>query len=236
VVKSGENLILLRRVKLNLIKKNMYAIASSGGKDSTFALYLAQLSGFSVTHVFHIYNLDTSRVRFHGYKPDLVEEQAKLMGLKSIIMPTRSQKFDDDFKLALERVKHEGLKGLIFGNVFLEDVREFYETRVKSAELEYHDILWKRPTESLLENFIKIGFKAIVTSIWLKKLKREYLGREINEEFLLDIRKEGIDVCGENGEYHSLVYDGPCFKKPLSYKVYGVHEEERNIFLDIRQC
>ncbi len=72
----------------------MYAIASSGGKDSTLALYQAQQSGFAVTHLFHIYNSDTSRVRFHGYKPGLVEEQAKLMGLKSIIMPTTSQEFD----------------------------------------------------------------------------------------------------------------------------------------------
>ena len=68
----------------------MYAIASSGGKDSTLALYRAQQSGFTVTHLFHIYNSDTSRVRFHGYQPGLVEEQAKSMGLKSIIMPTRS--------------------------------------------------------------------------------------------------------------------------------------------------
>ncbi len=211
----------------------MYAIASSGGKDSTLALYRAQQSGFAVTHLFHVYNSDTSRVRFHGYKPSLVKEQAKLMGLKSIIMPTTSQEFDSDFKVALETVKQEGLRGIIFGNIFLEDVREFYETRVKSAGLEYYDLLWGQATKSVLESFIQGGFKAVVTSIWLKKLDRRYLGREINGDFLTDLEKEAVDVCGENGEYHSLVYDGPCFKKPLPYRICGVHEETENIFLDI---
>jgi len=212
----------------------MYAIASSGGKDSTLALYRAQQSGFAVTHLFHIYNADSSRVRFHGYKPSLVEEQAKLMGLKTIIMPTSSEEFDNDFKIALETVKQEGLKGIIFGNLFLKDVREFYEARVKSVGLEYYDFLWGQSTKSVFENFIQSGFKAVVTSIWLKKLDRKYLGREINGDFLIDLEQEAVDVCGENGEYHSLVYDGPCFKRPLRYRICGVHEEMENIFLDIR--
>ena len=214
----------------------MYAIASSGGKDSTLALYRAQQSGFAVTHLFHIYNNDTTRVRFHGYKPNIVEEQARLIGLESIIMPTRSQEFDNDFRTALETVKHGGLRGIIFGNIFLTDVREFYETRVRSVGLEYHDILWGQSTESVVEDFIQSGFKAIVTSIWLKKLDRKYLGRHINRNFLIDLKKEAVDICGENGEYHSLVYDGPCFKRPLLYVVYGVHEEAENIFLDIRSA
>lgn len=212
----------------------MYAIASSGGKDSTLALYRAQQSGFAVTHLFHVYNADTTRVRFHGYKPDILAAQAELIGLKSIITPTRSQEFDDDFRIALETVKREGLRGIIFGNIFLADVREFYETRVKSVGLEYYDLLWGQSTKSVLESFIQSGFKAVVTSIWLKKLDRKYLGRQINQNFLANLEKEGVDVCGENGEYHSLVYDGPCFKKPLLYTVHGVHEEKENIFLDIR--
>ena len=214
----------------------MYAIASSGGKDSTLALYRAQQSGFAVTHLFHIYNPDTSRVRFHGYKPDIVEEQARLIGLESIMIPTRSQEFDSDFKIALEAVKHKGLRGVIFGNIFLSDVREFYETRVRAIGLEYYDMLWGEPTKSVIEDFIQSGFKAVVTSIWLKKLDRKYLGREIDRSFSADLEKEGADVCGENGEYHSLVYDGPCFKEPLPYRICGVHEEMENIFLDIRSA
>ncbi|GAI38895.1 unnamed protein product [marine sediment metagenome] len=117
-------------------------------------------------------------MRFHGYKPNIVEEQARSIGLESIIIPTRSQEFDNDFKTALETVKHRGLRGIIFGDIFLADVREFYETRVRSVGLEYYDILWGQSTGSVIEDFIQCGFKAIVTSIWLKKLDRRYLGRQ----------------------------------------------------------
>lgn len=212
----------------------MYAIASSGGKDSTLALYRAQQSGFAVTHLFHIYNTDTTRVRFHGYKHDIVEEQARLMGLEGIMMPTRSQEFDSDFEIALEAVKDKGLRGIIFGNIFLSDVREFYETRVRAIGLEYYDMLWGEPTKSVMESFIQSGFKAIVTAVWLKKLDRKYLGREIDGSFLVDLEKEEADVCGENGEFHSLVYDGPCFKQPLRYSICGIEERTDNVFLDVR--
>jgi uncharacterized protein (TIGR00290 family) len=213
----------------------MYAIASSGGKDSTFALYHAQKNNFTITHLFHIYNPDTARVRFHGYRPSLISEQAKSMGLKSIIMPTRTEEFDEDFKIALQKVKQLGLKGIVFGNISLSDVREFYETRVKCTGLEYHDLLWGLPNRTILHDFIKSGFKAVITSVWLKKLDRSYLGREIDEEFVRDVQKEeGVDICGENGEYHSLVYNGPCFVKPLNYRICGIHEEMENIFLDVR--
>ncbi|MBW2989079.1 diphthine--ammonia ligase [Candidatus Woesearchaeota archaeon] len=212
----------------------MYALASSGGKDSTLALYHAMQEGFKITHLFHIYNPDTSRVRFHGYRPDMVERQAELMGLVPVMMPTRSGMFDSDFMEALEEVKGTGLKGIVFGNIFLEEIRQFYELRVRKVNLEYHDILWKKDRGKLLRGFIGSGFKAIITSVWLKKLDRGYLGREIDPGFLEDIGKEDADVCGENGEYHSLVYDGPVFTKPLKHRIYGIHEEKDNVFLDIR--
>ena len=110
----------------------------------------------------------------------------------------------------------------------------FYETRVKSIGLEYYDPLWEQSTKSILESFIQSGFEAVVTSIWLRKLDRKYLGREINRDILIELEEDVVDICGENGEYHSLVYDGPCFKRPLPYRICGVHEEVKNIFLDVR--
>lgn len=218
-----------------LAGKNIYAIASSGGKDSTFALYQAQKQGFNVKYLLHLYNPDNSRIRFHGYRKELIKKQAKAMGLEPLTMPARGDKYRQDFKYALEELKKNGVKGLIFGEINLEDCREYNQTIVKEAGLQYRAPLWGKPTKSILENFIKQGFKAKVCSVWLKKLNKKYLGREINKEFLKDIlREENVDPCGENGEYHSLVYNGPCFKKPLSYKIYGVHQEKENIFLDIR--
>ncbi len=213
----------------------MYAIASSGGKDSTFALYQAQRQGFNIKYLLHLYNPDNSRIRFHGYRKGLIKKQAKAIGLKPLTMPARGDKYRQDYKSALEKLKKKGVKGLITGEINLEEYKEYNKTVIKEVGLQYYTPLWKKPTRFILENFIKQGFKAIVCSVWLKKLNKKYLGREINKEFLKDIlREKNVDPCGENGEYHSLVYKGPCFKKPLSYKIYGVHQEKKNIFLDIR--
>ncbi len=212
-----------------------YAIASSGGKDSTFALYQAQKQGFNVEYLLHLYNPDNTRARFHGYRKELIKKQAEAIGIKPLMIPTRGDEYRQDFKLGLKKLKKKGVDRLIFGDIFLEDCREYNETVIKEAGLRYHAPLWKKTTKLILENFINQGFKAVICSVWLKKLNKKYLGREIDKEFLRDILKEkSVDPCGENGEYHSLVYDGPCFKEPLSFKIYGVHQQKKNIFLDIR--
>jgi len=213
----------------------MYAIATSGGKDSTFALWRAGQEGMSVTHVFHLYGTEYERVRFHGYRPRMIELQAEALGLKAIIEPTRSDQFDDDFSAALRKVKEAGLSGVIFGNLHLEDVQQFYRERVEAAGLEYRDVLWGRDPALSLREFISEGFRAVVVSVWLKLLDGAFLGRELDERFAGDLAAlDGVDPCGENGEYHTLAYDGPCFAAPLRFTTHGAHETENNVFLDIR--
>ena len=213
----------------------MYAVATSGGKDSTLALHRALAQGLRVTHLFHVYGVEYGRVRFHGYRPEMLSAQAEALGLEIIIESTRADEFDEDFSRALEKVKEAGLCGVIFGNILLEDVSQYYRERVESVGLQYLDVLWQQDTAALLAQFVEEGFRAIVTSVWLKHLGREYVGRSIDRQFVADITGlEGVDPCGENGEYHSLVYDGPCFDKPLRYTTHGIHEEPENLFLDVR--
>jgi len=212
-----------------------WAISSSGGKDSTFALYQAQKEEIEVDYLLHLYNADNSRIRFHGYRKKIIERQAEAMGIKSFTMATRSDEYRQDFKKALKELKKRKIGGIITGEINLEDCREYNESAIKETGLQYYAPLWRKPTKIILEDFINQGFKAVVCSVWLKKLDKKYLGRKIDKEFLKDILGEKkIDPAGENGEYHTLVYDGPCFKKPLLYKIYGVHQEKENIFLDIR--
>lgn len=213
----------------------MYAIASSGGKDSTLALHRALERGLCVTHLFHVYGIEHGRVRFHGYRPEMISAQAEALGLEAIVEPTRGEQFDEDFDRALRKAKEAGLRGVIFGNVSLEDVSQYYREHVEAAGLEYLDVLWGQEPTSVLEEFVDRGFRAVITSVWLKLLGRQYLGRQIDRPFIADIcRLDAVDPCGEKGEYHSLVYDGPCFKKPLAFTTHGVHETPEYIFLDVR--
>ncbi len=215
--------------------EDLYALSSSGGKDSTFALYQSQKEELNVKYILHLYNIDDSRVRFHGYRKEVIKEQARAMGMKSLVRPVHSNRYYQDFKNILRELKKKRIKGLITGEINLEDCREYNESAVKEVGLQYYTPLWKKSPKLILEDFINQGFKAVICSVWLEKLNKKYLGRKIDKEFLRDILKEkNVDPCGEKGEYHSLVYDGPCFKKPLEYKEYGVHKEKNNIFLDLR--
>jgi uncharacterized protein (TIGR00290 family) len=220
----------------------MYAIATSGGKDSTLALCEAQRKGLSVTHLFHVYGVEYGRVRFHGYKPEMLAAQAAALGLEAIIEPTRSAEFDQDFTAALLKAKGAGLRGVIFGNLWLQDVSDYYRRLVKGAGLEHVEMLFGRPPLEVLRQFVEEGFRAVVTSVWLRAsdktpehLGREWLGREVDRCFIADIaRLPGVDPCGEQGEYHTLCYDGPCFRRSLGFTTHGTHEEPGYVFLDIR--
>lgn len=213
----------------------MYAVASSGGKDSTLALYRAQQQGLHVTHLFHAYGVEHGRVRFHGYRPEMVAAQAQALGLKAVIEPTRGEQFDEDFTLALARAKEAGLRGIVFGNLWLQDVSDYYRRLVEGAGLEHVEILWQQEPAALLEEFVEAGFRAVTTCVWLERLSRSFLGREIDSSFIADLAAlDGVDPCGENGEYHSLVYDGPCFQHPLRFTRHGTHDEPNYVFLDVR--
>jgi len=214
----------------------MYALASSGGKDSTLALHMARRRGIPVTHMFHLYGSEHGRVRFHGYRPELVAAQARAMGLVPIIEPTRGgELFEEDFRAALTRAKQAGLRGLVFGDIWLEEVRRYYQERVEAAGLEHLEMLWQQEPAALLEEFVEAGFRALVTCVWLKALGRDFLGRQVDRQFLRELSAlKGVDVCGENGEYHTLVYGGPTFRTPLPVQVHGVHEEPDYAFLDVR--
>jgi diphthine-ammonia ligase len=213
----------------------MYAVATSGGKDSTLALYCAQQQGLSVTHLFHVYGTEHGRVRFHGYRPEMISAQAEAVGLAAIVEPTRADHFDEDFGRAMSKAKEAGIKGLIFGNLHLQDVSDYYRRLVEGAGLEHREMLWLREPMSVLSQFVQEGFRAVITSVWLRQMSRDYLGREIDPRFIEDVGKlEGVDPCGERGEYHSLAYDGPCFKHRLQFTTHGVHEEPDYAFLDVQ--
>ena len=117
----------------------------------------------------------------------------------------------------------------------LDFIEELGPERVEAAGLEHLEMLWGEDPSALLDEFIGSGFRALVTCVWLRALGRELLGRQVDRSFQRDLAEvEDVDVCGENGEYHTLVYDGPTFLTPLPVQVHGVHEEPDYAFLDVR--
>jgi uncharacterized protein (TIGR00290 family) len=197
----------------------------SGGKDSALALDRARRSGIDVVRLISFYDSATRRVRFHATRVELLEAQAKAIGLELHAIPISWLDMEMNLNQELAALRDEGFAGVVFGDIHLADVREWYETRVRAAGLEHVEPIWGEPPRALLGEFVASGGRAVLTCVELAKLGQSWLGRITDTRFATEIEKTGVDACGENGEYHSFAFAGPIFEKPLGWAAGEVHLE-----------
>lgn len=195
----------------------------SSGKDAAFALYYLQQDRDSlVEKLVTTVNTDLQRISMHGLRKELLIEQAKSIDLPLHIIPLEGnvsmEVYDSQMRAATEKLVHEGYTHSIFGDIFLEDLRAYRERQLREVGLEGIFPLWKKDTKQLIRDFLDSGFKATTVCVNAKLLDRSFCGRVVNEDFLNDL-PEGIDPCGENGEFHTFVYDGPNFSFPIKFKI-----------------
>ena len=189
--------------------------AWSGGKDSCFACYKALQEGHEVSNLL-IMMSDPSTSNFHMIRSDMLDAQSQAIGIPIAKRMTTPDTYEQEFKKALLQLKTEGVEGIVTGDVFDVALHEagWLDRICKEIGLTPVRPLWHRDTRPILEEFINAGFKAILVRIKTDLLGMEWLGREINNRFLDDLLKLGtVDPCGENGEFHTFVTDGPLFKK-----------------------
>lgn len=195
----------------------------SGGKDSSLALYhILKDKEFDITALMTTVNSKYERISMHGVRKELLYAQGEAIGLpiKEIRvpeMPTMSE-YDDLMKKELGELSKQGVTHSIFGDIFLEDLRDYRIQKLSEVGLKGHFPLWKRDTSELIHEFIDLGFKTIVVCTKGELLGDEFVGRVIDKDFLKDLPKN-VDPCGENGEFHTFVYDGPIFNKPIDFTI-----------------
>ncbi|OFZ45500.1 MAG: ATP-binding protein [Bacteroidetes bacterium RIFCSPHIGHO2_02_FULL_44_7] len=221
----------------------------SSGKDSSLALYyLLKDNRYEVRCLLTSMNSAHDRVSMHGLRRRLLEAQLKALNLpsKTIELPevTDMETYGKKMKEAVRALRSEGLHYAAFGDIFLEDLRIYREQQLATEGIQALFPLWQRPTRELLEEFIDLGFKAVVICIDNSVLDERFLGRTLDRSFLNDL-PTGVDPCGENGEYHTFCYDGPIFQEPIRFvqgeRVYrsypdpsGVEGQEKGFwFLDL---
>ena len=208
----------------------------SGGKDSCLACHKAILEGHDVYYLMNTVSEEYSRVRFHGFRDKVVQAQAEALGIKLFQSKTSGENYERDFKNGVKSlISKEDIHGIVFGDLHLESGLEWTQRICKELGIKCIQPLWKKPVKEVLIDFIDSGFEAYVTSLQADKLDKSFIGRKLDKKFLDDISKLGIDVCGENGEYHTLVVDGPIFKKRLE-----ILETEKVLrdgywFLDVKE-
>jgi uncharacterized protein (TIGR00290 family) len=155
------------------------------------------------------------------------------MSLQLRELATTWEAMEQALRIELDTLRREGFAGVVFGDIHLADVREWYESRVTSAGLEHVEPLWGDRPADLLAEFVESGGRAVVTCVDLTRLGREWLGRVIDETFVRDIGGTGVDPCGENGEYHSFVFDGPALSRRIEWRAGQVRDGDRFCQLDV---
>jgi len=211
-----------------------YALSFSGGKDSMLALDRAVRDGLDVARLFTIYEGSSDRVRFHGVAPSLVQAQARALNIPLLLDHTHPDTYEAALTRVLDRLRAEGIGGIVFGNIHLADIRAWYEERVRAAGFEHVEPLWHVPGTAILQEVIDRGWRARIISIDLKSTPRAWLGRVIDGRLVGELlARAELDPCGERGEFHSFVEDGPLFRRPVVPQVAGELEMEGHLLQDL---
>jgi uncharacterized protein (TIGR00290 family) len=195
----------------------------SSGKDSALALYRTlQDPDIEIVSLLTSVSQKYNRISMHGVRAELLDQQAKSLGLplhKMEVpeMPTM-EVYEEVMSGTLAKFREKGVTHSIFGDIFLEDLRQYREDKLAGMQLEGLFPLWKTPTAELIQEFLDLGFKTIVTCVNERYLDKSFAGRVIDSQFIADL-PDNVDVCGENGEFHTFTFDGPIFDGPIDLEI-----------------
>jgi len=211
----------------------------SGGKDSAMALnVLRQQRDLRVAALLTTVTEGYERISMHGVRRRLLQRQAEATGLPlyEVRIPPQcvNPVYEARMREALLSQKENGVHCVAFGDIFLQDLREYRERNLAQVEMKAIFPIWKRDTRELTQEFCAMGFRAIAVCIDSTKLSREFAGRELDESFFRDL-PAGVDPCGENGEFHTFVYDGPIFSIAIAVERGEVVERDRFYFCDLKE-
>jgi len=209
----------------------------SSGKDSAWSLHVLRHRGeYEVVGLLTTFNAEADRVAMHAVRRELVERQAAAAGLPlwpvPLPWPCSNEQYEALMAETCARAVSEGIVGVAFGDLFLEDVRAYREKQMAKAGLEPIFPVWGLPTGELAREMIAAGVRAKLTCVDTGKLDRSFAGREFDDRLLAEL-PEGVDPCGERGEFHSFVYAGPMFDSAIEISVGEMVVREQFVFADL---
>ena len=218
-----------------MLKKTL--LSWSSGKDSAWALHvLRQQSEVEVVGLITTVNQLYQRISIHAVRLELLQLQAEAFGLPLNIIELPSPCTNSEYEAAMEKfiaeAKQQGVECIAFGDLFLEDIKEYREAKLSGTGITPLFPLWRMPTDELAKEMISSGLRAVVTCIVPRQLDASFAGREFNEQFLRDL-PANVDPCGERGEFHTFAFDGPMFRKPVPIVLGEINEREGFVYADL---
>ncbi len=210
----------------------------SSGKDSAMAFYHAQKDpNIRILSLMTTLSEEYDRINMHGIRKELLKAQVSQLDLplELVYIPAdcSNELYNKIMEKKMKELKRDGVDSLIFGDIFLEDIRAYREKNLSKIGINAIFPLWKSSTNDLAQIFLSLGFKAVISCIDSEFLDKSFIGRQYNYDLLSDL-PENVDPCGENGEFHTFVSDGPIFKKPIKYSLGKVlFRDNRFYFVDL---
>jgi diphthine-ammonia ligase len=192
-----------------------YISSWSGGKDSCLAAYLALGQGYKISHLVNFISQEFKRVSFHGTEAKLIQLQSQAIGIPLLQKQTTWEEYEQEFKEAVQSLLPQGIKGVVFGDIYLDEHKEWVERVCGELGIAAIEPLWNKDTEEVFTGFIDAGFEAIIVSASDQLIDRGWVGQRLDRKFLTYLKTRDVDLCGENGEYHTLVVNGPLFKRRI---------------------
>ncbi len=208
----------------------------SSGKDSAWSLEVVRRQGeFRVEALLTTVNAEYQRVAMHAVRESLLRAQAANTGLPLVTVPIPNPcpnaAYEEAMTAAMRRARDEGITHIIFGDLFLEDIRRYREMKLAGSGIEPVFPLWGLETRQLAHDMVAAGLRALLTCVDPRKLDSSFAGRRFDGELLADL-PPGVDPCGENGEFHTLAYEGPMFQTPIAIEPGVVVERDGFVFAD----
>jgi len=188
-----------------------YIASWSGGKDSCFALYEAMGRGYQISHLVNFISKEFHRVSFHGTEARLIQLQSHALRIPVLQKETTWDGYEQEFKEAVRSLISGGTEGMVFGDIYLQEHKDWVERVCHDLGIEAIEPLWGKKMEDILNGFVKEGFEAIIVSAQSDLVDKDWIGKRLDNVFIEYLQKKGIDICGENGEYHTIVTNGPIF-------------------------
>jgi len=213
-------------------------VSWSGGKDSTLALHeILNNRNYEVHSLITTVTEGYDRISIHGVRNELLEKQVQSIGLPlhkvSIPKDSTNEQYESALKKVLLKFKNKGINEIVFGDIFLEDVKKYRDELLNKLNMKGVYPIWKKDSKELARKFIELGFKAVTTCVDSQQIDKKFVGREYDSEFLNDL-PNSADHCGENGEFHTFVYDGPLFDKKIDFtKGEIVFRDDRFYYCDL---
>jgi uncharacterized protein (TIGR00290 family) len=192
-----------------------YISSWSGGKDGCFACYLALGEGYKISYLVNFISQEFNRVSFHGTEARLIQLQSQTIGIPLLQKETTWDGYEQEFKEAVQSLLPNGIKGMVFGDIYTQEHKDWVERVCGELGIEAIEPLWNKSTEKVLTDFIDAGFEAIIVSAKAELIDGDWIGRRVDRKFLAYLKAKNIDSCGENGEYHTLVVNGPLFSRRI---------------------